>query len=273
MAEFRTDQALWYKNGVWGDLGYAAPNCGDNTATLNAGIAYLVSAVGRNLFAVMHHKDADLCVPPSINTLTRIHKLVIRARTILGSREVLPGKPQMEAGHVSPAPQDFLLFPVPFFRVRNPWLAEYCGLTLNAIADAMQDTENRAPYDFTTAFSGRVGQYLGRIYKLMSVELFQVPLATAQDPAFILTDAMLAGYNPANWFSSTEMVDTAPPVSDTPTEDDLAVLRAGIPASQIVGLVRWPTGTPEPGAIGASASGATAAATASVPPFQAPPGP
>lgn len=271
---FGTDQALWYNLSPWGPLGYAAPNCGDNTATLNAGIKYLTDAIGRNLFAVMHHKDVDLTVPPSINTLTRIHKLVCRARQILASRQVSPGTPQMEAGHVSPAPMDFLLYPLPLFKVRNSFLQEYCGLVLNCLSDAMQDTENRAPYDFTTTFAGRIGQYLSRVYKQMAVELFQIPIATVT-PEFVLSDVQLSAYDPSKWFTSTEMVDTTAPIGDTPTEDDLVVLRAGIPASQIVGLVRWPSGANVYGTAAATPSGGTVAAAASptIPAFAAAPTP
>src|SRR5437870_2801422 len=102
MPDFKTDQALWYNSGIWGKLGYAVPNFGDDPTSLNSAIYYLTSVMGRNLSAVMQTADADLRTPPRINTLIRIHKLVVRARGILSGRAVPPGTPEFEATHSAP---------------------------------------------------------------------------------------------------------------------------------------------------------------------------
>lgn len=266
---FKTDQARWYNVGTWGDLGYAVPNFGDDPATLNAGIHYLTSIMGRNLSAIMHHPDVDLRTPPTINTLTRVHKLIVRARSILAGREVASGEPDMESGHSSPAPMVHLIYPVPYFRVRNHYLKEYCGLVLNALSEAFQHTENRKAYEVSTRFSGTIGQYLHRIYRLMATELFGVAPETAKALDFTLTDADLAGYDPSRWFSSTEMIDTVPRLDQVPTEDDLRVLTDGIPATQLVGLATYPSGVPVEGsspAAGAATASATAPGAFSAPP-------
>jgi len=269
---FGTDEPLWYNVGAWGELGYAVPNFGDDPATLNSGIHYLVQVVGRNLFAVMHHADVDLRTPPSINTLTRVHKLILRARTILAGREVPPGKPNMEAVHSSPSQAVHVIFPVPYFRVRNPWLREYCGLVLGALSEATQHTDNRRPYEISTAFSGLVGQYLHRIYKLMATELFGAAAEKAEALDFALTEADLKSYDPGKWFTATEMVDTIPPLDRVATEDDLAVLSGGIPATLLVGLARWPSGLAGPSAATAPAAAGSATAAAA-PAFAPPPSP
>jgi len=269
---FGTDEPLWYNVGAWGELGYAVPNFGDDPATLNSGIHYLVQVVGRNLFAVMHHSDVDLRTPPSINTLVRVHKLILRARTILAGREVPPGTPNMEAVHSSPSQAVHVIFPVPCFKVRNPWLREYCGLVLAALSEAMQHTDNRRPYEISTAFSGLVGQYLHRIYKLMATELFGVAAEKAAALDFALTEADLKTYDPGKWFTATEMVDTVPPLDRVATEDDLAVLSAGIPATLLVGLARWPSGLASLSAAPAAAAAGSAAAAAA-PAFAPPPSP
>jgi hypothetical protein len=270
MPSFKSDQALWYNMGVWGELGYACPNFGDDPATFNHTIHYLTSVIGRNLSAVMHHADADLRTPPSINTLTRLHKLITRARQILQGRGTPPGTPDLEALHSSPASQVFLIFPVPFFKVRNPFLKEYCGLVLNALSEAFQHTENRKPYEISTAFAGLVGQYLHRVYRLMATELFSIPLAEAARLDFALTAENLAGYDPTRFFTSTELIDTVPSLDLVPTEDDLRVLTDGIPATQLVGLARYPSGSPPAGVASAVSPDAVAAPT---PAFIPPPGP
>lgn len=263
---FGTDQPLWYNNGVWGELGYAVPNFGNDPSTLNDGIHYLVSTIGRNLSAVMHHVDVDLRVPPSINTLTRIHKLIVRARGILASRQVAPGTPNMEAVHSSPSELVHLIYPVPYFKVRNAWLKQYCGLVLAALSEATQHTENRKPFEISTTFAGTVGQYLHRVYRLMGTELFGVAAADAAKLDFTLTDAQLAGYDPAKWFTSTELVDTVPPLQNVPTEDDLVVLTDGIPATLLVGLQKYPAGDlVAPIGTAAAAAATSAGASSSTP--------
>ena len=255
---FRTDQALWYNVGVWGELGYAVPNFGDDTETLNSGIHYLTEVMARNLSAVMHHPDVDLRTPPSINTLIRVHKLVNRARSILAARAVASGTPNMEPAHSSPAPEVFIIYPVPYFKVRNKWLKEWCGLILNALCEAYQHTENRKAFEISEEFASRIGQYIRRVYKLMATELFNVPLEEAVKDTFVLTDAQLAAYNPSAFFTSTELIDVVPTLSLVPTEDDLQFLTSGIPATMLLNLQRYPGGQPPAGDVNMNGAAATA---------------
>src|SRR2546423_9454939 len=81
-----TDAVLWYNVGEFGKAGYAVPNWSDDIGSLNPQILDWVYLVGRNLFHIMHHEDADLRIPPSINTIKRIHKLYVRAGNILARR-------------------------------------------------------------------------------------------------------------------------------------------------------------------------------------------
>jgi hypothetical protein len=267
---FRTDQVLWYNNGEWGRLGYAVPNVGDDPVTVNQGCRYLVEVMGRNLSAVMHSPDADMRRPPTINTLIRVHKLITRARTILAGRAVPSSTPQMEAIHATPAPQDPLIFPVPYFNVRNPWMKEYCGLTLAALGEAAQHTDNRQSYDFSLEFSGVVGQYLHRVYRLMATELFGVKNEEAAKPDFTLSEAVFATYNPSQWFTSTELIDTVPVLTDIPTEDDVRVLTDGIPATLLVNVQKWPSGGTLGGSSAPTTSGTSGGANASFAPSPAP---
>ncbi len=89
MPVVNTDAVLWYNVGQFGQLGYGVPNPSDDPGSLNPAIMDFVNLAGRNLFHVMHHEDADLRTPPSINTIRRIHKLYVRLGQILprtGSR-------------------------------------------------------------------------------------------------------------------------------------------------------------------------------------------
>jgi len=277
---FSTDEPLWYNNGVYGALGYAVPNFGFNARTLNQGIAELVDILGRNLSAIMHVEDVDMRTPPLINTLVKVHKLVLRARTIINSRAVPEQKPMMEGVHDVPDPQDFTIYPVPYFKVRNRWLKTWCGLVMSSLTEACRHTENRRSFDYSTAFGGLVGQYLQRVYQRMAIELFMVDPTKVADPNFVLDDATLASYSPSKVFTATELIDTPPATYAVPTADDLQIITDGIPATKLVNLQKFPS-TALPGEQVSGASAATAGATGANPTggagapaaFPPPPGP
>jgi len=287
---FSTDESLWYNNGKWGQLGYAVPNFAGHTMSLNAGIRRLVAVTGLNLSGAMHNNpDVSLRSPPTITTVTKVHKLILRARQMIGARGVAEAETSvLNPVHATPAPAPFMIYPVPYFQVRNPFLQEWCGLALTALAEAMQHTDNLRSFDFTVSFGGTIGQYLQRIYRLMATELLGIDPAKAKDPAFVLTEQDLAAYNPSKFFTSTESIDTMPPIQDVPAEDDLRVLTSGIPANMLVNLAHWPTGEPvvftapnggqaaQPAAAGTAqqAAAATSGQAAAAPPaFPAPPAP
>ena len=235
-----TDAILHYKVGVFGDAGYAVPNWSNDVGSLNPQILDWVELVGRNLFHIMQHEDVDLRIPPSINTCKRIHKLYLRAANILAGRAVPPGIDNMEVAHTRPAGEVFRVFPVPYFKVRNPYLKRWAGLILLSLAEAMQHTENRREMEISTAFAGQVGQYIKRMYINMAIELFGVSREVAYADGFALSDADLAAYDPAKYFTSTEMVDTVPRLDRVFTEDRLELLNEGLLVTELPPLTPWP---------------------------------
>lgn len=242
---FQNDAFLWYNAGDWGQFGLAIPNFSDDTRSQNSTIRQLTEVIGRNLQGIMFHTDSRLRTPPSINTLIRIHKLCTRARSLLVGRGVQPATPNMESQHSIPAPEEFLVFPTPYFTVRNTWLKEYAGLILLALTESFQHTENAKPIEISTTFAGTISQYIQRVYRMMSVELFRVPAAEASAADFTLSDVQIQAYDPTKWFTQTELIDTVPPHDLVPTEDDLRPLTDGIAISRLPSnLGRWPSGGP-----------------------------
>ncbi|TWT96761.1 hypothetical protein Pla108_25350 [Botrimarina colliarenosi] len=237
-----TDAVLWYNVGVFGDAGYAVPNWSNDVGSLNPQILDWVDLVGRNLFHLMHHEDVDLRIPPSINTCKRVHKLYLRAANILAGRAVKPGSDNMEALHSRPAGEVFRVYPVPYFKARNPFMRRWAGMVLVSLAEAMQHTENRKEMEISTAFAGQVGQYLRRVYVNMAVELFGKSREEAEAAGFMLSDADLASYDPSKFFTSTEMVDTVPRLDRVFTEDRLELLAEGIAITELpADIGPWPT--------------------------------
>lgn len=255
-----SDTVRWYNVGKFGEAGYAVPAWGDDISTLNPNIAELTDLIGQNLFALMHQEDVDMRTPPSINSLRAIHSLYVRAGQILTARAVPPGQVEFRTTHVAPQATVFRVYPVPLFKVRNAHLKRWAGLTLMLLSEMMQHTENRKTMEITTTFAGDVGQYLQRLYRNMATELFGKTSADADKPGFILTDADFTGYNPSRFFTRTELVDTVPPFENVFTEDQLDVLRQGIPVTMLPPLQTWP-GLLIPGDFGATggpSSGGTA---------------
>ncbi len=237
-----TDAILHYNVGIFGEAGYAVPNWSDDVGSLNPTIIDWVSLVGRNLFHIMHHEDVDLRIPPSRNTLERVHKLYLRAANILAGRAVPAGERNMEVQHVRPAGDVFRVFPVPYFHVRNPFLKRWCELVLLSLAEAMQHTENRKEMEVSTAFAGQVGQYVRRVYTNMAIELFGKTREVALADGFVLTETDFAAYNPGEFFTATEMVDTVPRLDRVLTEDRLELLAEGIPVIELpADIAPWPT--------------------------------
>jgi hypothetical protein len=75
----------------------------------------------------------------------------------------------------------------------------------------------------------------------MAIELFGKTRAEATADGFALTDADFAAYNPGDFFTQTEMVDTVPRLDRVFTEDRLEVLAEGIAVTGLPQLQPWPT--------------------------------
>lgn len=232
------DSFLFYDVPGWDKYGLAVANWSDDGISQNQTIRHLVRVMGRNLWALMWHNDVRKDAPPSPNTIDRIHKLCIRARSILAARSIPENEKLMEPIHTNPAPEQFILFPTPYFTVRNGWLREYCGYMLTALSEAMQHTENATPIEISENFSKDIGQYISRVYRLMATELLQVPPAEAKAANFTLTDTQLKAYAPSQWFSRTEMTDTVPDLLKWPTEDQLKPIK-GIAIADLPPMGRW----------------------------------
>ncbi|TWT91009.1 hypothetical protein Mal64_14080 [Pseudobythopirellula maris] len=237
-----TDAVLWYNVGLFGEAGYAVPNWSNDIGSLNPQVTDWVDLVGRNLFHLMHHEDADLRIPPSVNTCRRVHKLYLRAASILAGRAVAPGDDNMEVLHARPAGEVFRVYPTPYFHVRNPFMRRWAGLILVSLAEAMQHTENRKELEISTAFAGQVGQYVRRVYTNMAIELFGKSRDEAMAAGFALTEDDFRSYNPGEYFTATEMVDTVPRLDRVFTEDRLEQLAEGIPVTELpADIGPWPT--------------------------------
>lgn len=235
-----SDAVLWYNVGIFGEMGYGIPNPSDDYGTINPTIAQFVSGAGSQLFTIMHHEDARQRRPPTLNTIMRIHRLYQSSTRMLAGRMVPANELNMESMHIQNGGEIFRVFPCPYFKVRNSYMKRWAGFTMMMISEAMQHTENARSMEVSDNFVGLMGQYLRRIYTEMAIELFGKSRDEALNPIFSLQDADFNAYNPHDAFPGTEYVDTVPALNRIMTEDQLGVLRDGVPVSELPQLAEWP---------------------------------
>ncbi len=254
---FSGSPVLFYNVGVWGKLGFGVPNWGKRLISRNIVLLELVETIGRNLQAIMCSDDSLSRTPPSMNTIIELNKLMMRARQLLATEATADNQVKMTGDKATNDKQSFTVFPCPIFNVRNRWLKTYAFMTMHALAEAMQSSENStSAFEITNVCSGQIGQYFTRILKRMSCELLNISPLDPTVPKdkvtglpiweeFVLTDGQIRAYSPSTWFSKTEMIDTSFPLGDIPSDYDLEPLSNGIPIVDLPPLTAYPVTIPD----------------------------
>lgn len=237
---FGTDQVLLYDVDPWNKLGFGVANFGDNLKTQNIVWWRLASEIGKTQLGIMTHIDARREQYPSVNTLMRMGKILNRIKTVLLSRQRSAADIRLEPGHMTPAPMDWMIHPVPYFSgsvVVNPWLLEYNHLCMYALTNIFQNSDNNLALEMTAESSSDIWQYFKRVTELIAGELLLLPRATFGADDFLFTDELFSKYNPTSFLPRNEAL-SQPVSNDTGfTEDDLRPLKNGIPANQILPLL------------------------------------
>lgn len=238
---FGSDRVLLYDVEPWNTLGFGAPAFGDNYSTINMPIAGLVDEIGRIQLYVMTHIDALRTQPPSLNTVKRLGKMVNRVHQVLAGRMKEYNEVRLEPGHATPAPEIFVIHPVPYFNspiVRNRWLKEYNRLCMIALTNMMQHSDNNLALTVTSKFATDVWQYFNEIKLLVGSELLNVPAADLKEDDFQFAEEHYLAYDPEQVTINVEALDTPGPIMSLPTEDDLRPLFNGIPANLIAPVLK-----------------------------------
>ena len=242
---FDTDEILWYDNGKWGSAGYAIPNPSGKTWTNNTVIYQIFTLIGRVMFDLCHREDVKFFRAPHKQFWFELHQMIVTARKRLNDRMRAPNDSNgFTPQHVTPTPQIFTVYPVPFFgeRVRQPDIREYIGLALMGLSEMMQHSDNDHTTYVTPEFCGQIGKYLQEILALFSTKYFGKTREEAYKPDFALVDADFQAYDPSKVMTSVEMSEERPPIQWWPTENDLSQIR-GLPINEALLLAkRWPVG-------------------------------
>ncbi len=263
--KFGTDRPLLFNVSPWKEMGFGVPNFGDNVATLSLPIHNLSREISRSQLYIMTHVDAMRTQPPSRNTIERLGKLLNLVQSVLSTRQRNPNEILTEPIHANPAPNIWLINPVPYFDsgfVRNTWLREYNELCMIALTNMYQHSDNNRAINITAKFASDIYQYFREIKNLVGVELLQQKSADVRDDKFVFTADMYDKYAPDTIYINYEALDTPGPIEGLPTEDDLRPLFNGFPATMICAHVaQYPANETIPGS-GWSGSGFSTTAAA-----------
>ncbi len=244
LPQYNTDEILWYDNGIWGDSGYAMWNPMGKTLTSNLDIYMMHSLMGKVMFDLMHRRDdVGFTTPPSKQWLYDLHQMLVVTRKRLADLTRLPNDSNgLDVVHAQPAPQMFLVYPVPFFgqRVRQADCLKYCTTGLLLLSEMVQHADNDRIGYVTPSFSGIIGKYVQEILAQMGMKFFGYDRAAAYAPTFVVKDTDFTAYDPSKLMISTELIDERPPQQAWPTTNDLARIE-GLPIAQAILFgKRWP---------------------------------
>jgi hypothetical protein len=245
MPVFGTDQVLLYNVQPWSQLGFGVPNFGDNPFTQNAPLHGLADEIGVIQLFVMTHIDAARRQYPSRNTIERLGKVLNRIQSVLINRSKSANSMRLEGGHGVPSANPWQIHPVPYFSgpiVNNRWLKEYNNLTMIALTNIYQHSDNNLELTITEELAADIWAYFREIRRLIAGELLGLAPTVYDTDTFKFETAHYEAYKPQSQIIRVESLDDPGKVRERFTEDDLQPFLRGIPANMIIpNLAKYPT--------------------------------
>lgn len=243
--KFGTSEILWWKNGIWGEAGYAIPNDGGKPTTANESLWKIHSFIGRELFKLMHEPDVKFSRPFNAEWLFKLNKMLKLGIKRLGDYSVSwTDDRDGDALHALNTPRAFLYYPVPYFggRIRQGDAASWCGITLRLLSEIMQHSDNEYDDNVTDLSTSFIQGQLRRIQKDMAMKYLGYTRQETEDPTFDVPDTAFSKgvYNPEALFTESELIEERMPAQWWPQANDLTPI-AGIAANVANQWgVRWP---------------------------------
>lgn len=166
---------------------FAIPNLGDNIETENASVAELVDLLGRGLAYVSNMRDCFCVTVPTIQFCKDVHNLYVRFNSYVDARTKSDIQPRLDLKHITPVRKVFRLYPTRYFDVKNRYARRWIELGLYGISNIAQlSSINTWTNDFDTISVREIKKPFAEIYRLMAIELFDIPRVEADKPEFRL---------------------------------------------------------------------------------------
>jgi hypothetical protein len=244
-SKFTSSEILWWKNGVWGDCGYAIPNDGGKPTTSNEAIFRIHKFIGSQMFSLMHRPDVKFSRPFNAEWLFDLNKmLVLGIKRMSDSSIGWTDKRDGDAMHNINTPMAFLYYPVPFFgtRVRQQDALTWCGQTLKLLGEIQQHSDNVYDDNVTDFFCSMVQEALLRIQKDMALKYLGYKREEVDAAGFTVDPAKFAKgtYDPSSLFVDSELTEELPPQQWWPSTNDLTPISGVAAPVANVFAARWP---------------------------------
>ncbi len=242
---FTSSEILWWKNGAWGECGYAIPNDGGKPTTANEAIFRVHDFIGQQLFTLMHRADVKFSRPFNAEWLYDLNKmLTLGIKRMADSAVGWTDNRDGDARHNLNTPKAFLYYPVPFFgnRVRQKDALSWCGQMLKLLGEIQQHSDNAYDDNVTDFFCSMVQEALVRVQKDMALKYLGYAREEVDAPGFTVPAEKFAKgvYDPSPLFVDSELVEELPPQQWWPSTNDLTPI-AGVAANVAnVFAARWP---------------------------------
>lgn len=187
---------------------WAIVNLGDNVETENAQMAALFESVNRHLLTLSNLRDCFVINPPSIDAVKAHHNMYVRLMKFIDANSKADTESRLDFAHITPVRRVFRRFPVRYFDVKNRWIRRWIELSLYGLGNFAQMSEaNTWTNDWTIVSADEMKKPFREAYRLMCVELFNIPLDQAKKPDFLLMKGDFDAYNPSATIPTYEYLE------------------------------------------------------------------
>lgn len=188
---------------MWGGVKWAVPNVGDNRETHNLAMAGLFDTIGEHLQAFSNLVDCFLPAPPSLAAVKAHHNMYVRLDGMVETNTKADNVERLEAHHITHERRAFKIYRTRYFDVKNRYCRRWIELALQGLGNMAQLTENGRSNDWSETTGREIKKLFREAYRLMCIELFQVPRADADrvfsdTEPFFLTQEHFDNYNTAH---------------------------------------------------------------------------
>ena len=180
-----------YEGVIW-----AVPNLGDNTETENAALAEAFEICNRYLLGMSVQRDCFSSGAPSLACVRRHHNCYVQLLNFIDARTKVDNEDRLDMEHITPNRRKFQIFPVRYFDQKNRFTRRWTELYLYALSSWAQLSKvNTWTNDFHINNAKLMKKLPQEAYRLMAVELFNIPFEVAKDPNFRLKQGDLDTYD------------------------------------------------------------------------------
>lgn len=158
---------------------WAIPNIGDNLETHNLSMSRIFDKINEHLQAFSLMRDCFAYNPPTVGCVKAHHNMFVRLNNIIDTVTKMDNQERLEAPHVTHERRQFKIYPVRYFDMKNDYTKRWVELGLQGLSNIAQLSENVWANDFSEASAREMKKLFREAYRLMCVELFQVPITEA----------------------------------------------------------------------------------------------